>query len=124
MSASCGLSAYDLVAQLKALGVSLSWSRAGVKVSLPWPFEEIPEGAREFLREAQGREEELAEALAPRLLFCPTCKRLTLHINLACQLCRSKGECLACKGSNFWVSRYGRRVCRTCHPPAPGAEAV
>jgi hypothetical protein len=31
--------------------------------------------------------------------------------------------CHVCKGRSWWRSTAGRTVCRTCHPPAPGAEA-
>lgn len=26
--------------------------------------------------------------------------------------------CFCCKGSDFWLSIYGVKVCRVCHPPA------
>ncbi len=28
------------------------------------------------------------------------------------------GTCIACRGSRFWVSTYGVRICAHCHPPA------
>ncbi|MEW5935109.1 MAG: hypothetical protein AB1816_16145 [Bacillota bacterium] len=28
------------------------------------------------------------------------------------------GTCYCCKGSRWWLSRYGVLVCATCHPPA------
>jgi hypothetical protein len=29
----------------------------------------------------------------------------------------------ACHGTDFWMSIYGAKICRTCHPPAhPGLE--
>lgn len=31
--------------------------------------------------------------------------------------------CPVCRRSTWWVSHSGRRICRRCHPPAPGAEA-
>ena len=33
------------------------------------------------------------------------------------------GRCSMCRGEDFWTSRWGVVNCRTCHPPAPGAEA-
>lgn len=30
--------------------------------------------------------------------------------------------CPACKGNNFWISKYGAVICRQCHPPVRGAE--
>jgi FlaA1/EpsC-like NDP-sugar epimerase len=29
---------------------------------------------------------------------------------------------VGCGGRDFWTSRWGVVACRTCHPPAPGAE--
>jgi hypothetical protein len=26
--------------------------------------------------------------------------------------------CYSCRGSDFWTSTYGVRICRVCHPPA------
>ncbi len=34
------------------------------------------------------------------------------------------GPCPACRGTDFWASRWRDRVCRRCHPPAPGAEVT
>ena len=31
---------------------------------------------------------------------------------------RRDERCYACGGSDFWLSIYGLRICRTCHPPA------
>lgn len=28
------------------------------------------------------------------------------------------GTCYCCKGSRWWLSRYGVLICATCHPPA------
>jgi hypothetical protein len=28
------------------------------------------------------------------------------------------GTCYCCKGSRWWLSRYGVLMCATCHPPA------
>lgn len=34
------------------------------------------------------------------------------------------GTCYCCKGSRWWLSRYGVLICTTCHPPAvPGLVA-
>jgi hypothetical protein len=30
--------------------------------------------------------------------------------------------CPACRGDEFWASRWRERICRRCHPPAPGVE--
>jgi hypothetical protein len=32
--------------------------------------------------------------------------------------------CPCCRGKDFWWSWDGRPICRRCHPPAPGAEAL
>lgn len=32
-------------------------------------------------------------------------------------------ECACCGGTDFWSSEWVHRICRRCHPPAPGAEA-
>jgi 5S rRNA maturation endonuclease (ribonuclease M5) len=32
--------------------------------------------------------------------------------------------CYVCGGRDFWTSKSGKRICRICHPPAPGAEAI
>ncbi len=32
--------------------------------------------------------------------------------------------CNACRGTVFWQGASGKRVCRVCHPPAPGAEVA
>lgn len=32
--------------------------------------------------------------------------------------------CWCCRGTDFWVSQYRPKICRRCHPPAPGAEVV
>jgi hypothetical protein len=46
---------------------------------------------------------------------------------LDCALERAEGcrgeACGTCGGETWWLSIHGRRVCRRCHPPAPGAEA-
>lgn len=34
----------------------------------------------------------------------------------------STNECSCCGGLDFWSSLYRERICRRCHPPAPGAE--
>lgn len=34
-----------------------------------------------------------------------------------------RDACQGCGETDFWKSRYGRIVCRVCHPPVPGAEA-
>ncbi len=31
--------------------------------------------------------------------------------------------CRCCGGTDIWQGR-GKRVCRVCHPPAPGAEII
>jgi hypothetical protein len=32
-------------------------------------------------------------------------------------------RCSSCRYPGWWLSRGGLRVCRVCHPPAPGTEA-
>lgn len=43
-------------------------------------------------------------------------------VTLALSL-QSDGTCYCCKGSRWWLSRYGVLVCATCHPP-PVPELV
>lgn len=33
-------------------------------------------------------------------------------------------SCYACNGNDFWSSRWRDRICRRCHPPAQGLEAL
>ena len=38
---------------------------------------------------------------------------------------RARSACACCGGADGWVSRVsGTRLCRTCHPPVPGAEVA
>jgi hypothetical protein len=32
--------------------------------------------------------------------------------------------CYWCHSTEFWLSIYGRTICRKCHPPALGAEVA
>lgn len=114
----------ETLERLRQVGLSVWWEKGTLRLQAPWPPEEAPAEVVGLLEWMAENEKALEEALAPQLLFCPTCKRVALHINLQCQLCRPKGECPTCGGSDFWTSRWGKRVCRVCHPPAPGAEAV
>ena len=43
---------------------------------------------------------------------CPPAPRITLALSL-----QRDGRCYCCKGSRWWLSRYGVLVCATCHPP-------
>lgn len=36
----------------------------------------------------------------------------------------AKKICYWCRSTDFWISKYGRTICRVCHPPAPGAEVT
>ena len=40
------------------------------------------------------------------------------------QTTTAQSPCRACRGSDYWKSVQGEKVCRTCHPPAPGAEVA
>lgn len=115
----------EALERLKQAGLSLWWEKGALRLQAPWPPEEAPAEVVGLLEWVAENEEALEEALAPQLLYCPTCQRVALHINLQCQLCVPKppGACPTCGGSDFWASRFGERICRTCHPPAPGAEA-
>jgi len=38
------------------------------------------------------------------------------------QVAEEPGACPSCRGVDFWQSVHGKRICRLCHPPVPGAE--
>lgn len=102
-----------LLQKLREIGCELR--PEGDRLRVRAPAGVLTDELRSLIREHKGELLHLLSAgEAGRVVTrCPPVPRITLALSL-----QPDGTCYVCKGSRWWLSRYGVLICAQCHPPA------